>query len=813
MVEFSTTTGAFGKDSNGDAVTGLTYDFSEISYSVSDAGSTSLGFDLAGWVGAGLNLSGDFAFEVGFTGAVHVDLGFIDTTLDIGTENFVTDGVADEAAALDTSGFTVEAFEVTPVGFDLGKSYIELGLRAALEANLTVDLTGYYDLGILGDGSFGTTLLDNVPLNIEYLRSLIPNTPFDIVGGFDGNIFKFELGDFVEVSLDVPVFEYEDPEYVTNEETGIDTLHITGESSPFLSLEIGLASFILPVGIGPIGFDLGEELLGEDLAEYFNIAVEGGLFDAKLVGTLSVGQEITIESEVLAEVVSSLGETLTGSLGDEFIFDTPEGEGEFTVTANYTLSQTVEAVTSLILNSTIDWRVLYLQFEASVDVPLYSDTFEAVAALFEDSIDLGELLGLTVSFELFNDLTTYLSEAGTEHYTISYENYVTAASGAMLSLTTNQRDVVGGDIDNTITGNQNGNRLSGMGGDDVIYGGAGNDVISGGSGSDSLFGGHGLDTVNYRQSQAAVTVSLLTGMGSGAEAEGDTITDVERVVGSEYSDDLAGSDLANFLTGRGGDDTLTGNGGNDKLLGGNGADVIDGGAGFDTLLFDRNSSGVTVDLAAGTGSGGQAEGDTYVGIEAVRGTDNDDVLTGSAGNNRLSGMDGDDTIYGGDGNDTVSGGEGIDDLHGGLGVDTLDFRNAVAGVSVYLADGTSTQDFVAADTFSGFENVIGTGFSDWLVGTDGDNRIDGGEGADLLEGGGGDDTFILTSGDTVRGGDGLDMVIIDGVSDDYIFTALLESFAYEISRVDGGSNQWYLIQDVEAVQFNNSMVAVDWLIS
>ena len=817
MVSFELTTGAFGKDDEGNAVTGLTYDFSEITYTTGDSGSTSLGFDLDGWVGASLNLSGDFQFEVGLTGEVHVDLGHIDTSLDIGTDGFVVDGVPNQAVGLNTSGFTVDAYEIDPVGFDLAESYIELGFRAALEANVTVGLSGYYDLGILGEGSFDTTIIDNVPLNIEFLQEIIPHTPFDIIGGLDGNIFKFALGDYVEISVDVPEFEYEDPEYVPNDETGIDTVHITGESSPFLTLEIGVASFILPPGIGPIGFDLGEDLLGEDLAEYFNIAVEGGLFDAKLLGTVSVGQEITIESEVLAEVVTSLGETLTGSLGDEFMFETPEGEGEITVTASYTLSQTVEAVTSLILNSSIDWRVLFAQFEARVDVGIYSDTYEAAVALFEDSVDLGELLGLTASFELYNDITTYLSEAGEEEYTVRYENFVTAASGALLNLTTNQDHVIGGGIDNTINGNARNNILRGGAGNDTINAASGDDRLVGGRGADDLYGCDGRDTAVYQGSKAGVTANLTTGINTGGDAQGDHLYDVENLLGSSNGDSLTGDGNSNSLFGGGGNDTLNGMDGNDILSGGQGADSIDGGAGTDILRFSDTSAGVTVDLSAGTGLGGDAEGDSYAGIENVRGTLNDDSITGDDGDNRLLGGNGIDTIRGGDGNDTVSGGAGADNLNGGDGVDTLSYRGAAAAVAVDIFNELVTEGVSEGDLITGFENFIGSSFSDILKGDYADNVIDGGGGDDYMLGRDGVDTFILRGNDTVYGGTNQfssdaehDLVIIDGTSFQYFISQTSTLFLFEISRTVGDFAEVFQVSGVEHVQFNDSTQNLNW---
>ncbi|MGC5198439.1 VCBS domain-containing protein, partial [Aphanothece microscopica] len=66
--------------------------------------------------------------------------------------------------------------------------------------------------------------------------------------------------------------------------------------------------------------------------------------------------------------------------------------------------------------------------------------------------------------------------------------------------------------------------------------------------------------------------------------------------------------------------------------------------------------------AAGTASGGDAEGDSISGFEHVMGHVGADRLTGDAGDNLLMGFGGDDTLAGGGGSDTLMGGAGNDEV-------------------------------------------------------------------------------------------------------------------------------------------------------
>ena len=125
--------------------------------------------------------------------------------------------------------------------------------------------------------------------------------------------------------------------------------------------------------------------------------------------------------------------------------------------------------------------------------------------------------------------------------------------------------------------------------------------------------------------------------------------------------------------------------GNDTLIGGLGADKLIGGAGSDWASYAGAAAAVRVDLATGKGVRGDAQGDTYTGIENVRGGNGDDLLRGDALANTLEGGLGDDMLYGQDGNDTLIGGAGADHLFGSGGSDTASYRGSAGAVTVNLA--------------------------------------------------------------------------------------------------------------------------------
>ncbi len=341
-------------------------------------------------------------------------------------------------------------------------------------------------------------------------------------------------------------------------------------------------------------------------------------------------------------------------------------------------------------------------------------------------------------------------------------SYITSAAGVTVNLALGGAQIGFGDAaGDTLTGIEN---LIGSALGDTLTGDGAANIIEGRGGADSLTGGGGLDTVSYANSAAAVTVDLTrlsTTLGtlgaqvSGGDAAGDRLLGFTNILGSAFND---------TLTGDGGANTLTGGLGNDVLRGGGFGDLIDGGAGTsDTVSYAGLGGGVNIDLFEvnqnsnpASSAGGDAAGDTLVGIENITGSDGDDLLSGDL---TLSG----NILNGGSGNDTIEGEDGNDTLIGGAGIDTLRFDFASA-VTVNLSVLTAQNTGEGLDVISGFENITGTGGNDTLTGDGLANRLEGRNGNDLLNGGLNNDTLLGEGGDdTLIGGAGADS--LDGGED------------------------------------------------
>jgi Ca2+-binding RTX toxin-like protein len=247
---------------------------------------------------------------------------------------------------------------------------------------------------------------------------------------------------------------------------------------------------------------------------------------------------------------------------------------------------------------------------------------------------------------------------------------------------------------------------------------------------------------------------------------------------------LNGTSNADSLYGTSTADQIYGNGGNDTLKGFGGADHLDGGAGVDTAFYSDSTVAVGVNLAAGRGYFGTAEGDTLANIENLFGSAFNDSLIGNSaantfygldGNDILKGAGGDDRLIGDYGDDTLKGGGGADALVGGPGIDTADYGQSEFAVRIHLGINRAFLGDAQGDAFSSIENISGSAFHDYLEGDsyanvlrgqDGNDALHGGFGNDTLDGGPGTDHLYGESGrDTLMGNTGSDVFYVDDAGD------------------------------------------------
>ena len=305
------------------------------------------------------------------------------------------------------------------------------------------------------------------------------------------------------------------------------------------------------------------------------------------------------------------------------------------------------------------------------------------------------------------------------------------------------------DLDETISTN---------GGNDSVTVAGGSDTVDGGSGSDELI-------VDYSASTTAVTGGGSSGAGSIADGEGRSVdySGFERfVIRTGSGDDnvvITGAASVTYDLG-GGNNSVVGGSGDDVFDASEGNDTIDGGGGSDTVSYENNAgSGQTVDLDAGTSTGGGGN-DSLTNVENVEGSDFDDSIAGDENANRLNGNGGNDILSGRDGNDTLDGGDGDDDLDGGAGADTLN-----GGAGNDSLDGGSGADSMAGGDGDDVYTVDDAGDSVSEIANAGRDRVETSLVSYTL-GANVEDLRYTGSGDFTGTGNGLDNVIAGGTGND-----------------------------------------------
>jgi Ca2+-binding RTX toxin-like protein len=222
-----------------------------------------------------------------------------------------------------------------------------------------------------------------------------------------------------------------------------------------------------------------------------------------------------------------------------------------------------------------------------------------------------------------------------------------------------------------------------------------------------LDGQAGTDKLDYSLYGSPVAVNLQARTAPGLT---NPFNSIESLAGSAGLDTLIGPDVTNtwLIT-----STDAGTVGTfsftsvENLAGGAGADTfkfsnakgingsLDGGAGSNTIDDSLYSTGVAVNLNAGSATGVTG---TVTNIANVTGGAGNDTLTGNAGDNVLlgnagddqisSGTNGNDILVGGVGNDTLTGGADRGLLIGGTGSDQL----LAGGADDILVGGSTSYD-------------------------------------------------------------------------------------------------------------------------
>ena len=171
---------------------------------------------------------------------------------------------------------------------------------------------------------------------------------------------------------------------------------------------------------------------------------------------------------------------------------------------------------------------------------------------------------------------------------------------------------------------------------------------------------------------------------------------------------------------------------------------------FNALQYQDNPSSLIENATGGSGD------------DTIHGNSANNILTGNVGTDALFGLEGSDTLFGGAGDDVLDGGPGADSMDGGPGFDFVSYESATQGAVANLESVASFMGGAAeGDKFSGIEGLIGSPFTDVLIGHDGDNELRGGAGDDILAG--------LRGNDRIEGGAGNDGLMGGPGSDTFFF--------------------------------------------
>jgi Ca2+-binding RTX toxin-like protein len=405
---------------------------------------------------------------------------------------------------------------------------------------------------------------------------------------------------------------------------------------------------------------------------------------------------------------------------------------------------------------------------------------------------VANLLTNSLTINLPPDVIPGSPTGGSTSINFIVENFNRVVGGALndqITGNTNSNTLDGGNGNDTISGLAgNDNIFGGLGndhlyggdGDDYILGGDGNDFIDGGFGFDLMDGGLGLDTVNYSFYDLGITADLQTGRVSfPTTVSTDSLVSIENVIGSQGNDRLIGTSTNNLFTGNFGMDTLVGSGG---------SDTFNGGAGIDTADYSRLNQAITLKQRGEVWKGHPVTGiDQLIDVERI---------IGAIGQRNAI-----DASF----------------TDAALNVNLLNNQLTVAVLNGPTLQFT-VENFVnvwggnLADTISGNmdNNVLsGDRGNDILSGNSGNDVLNGGVGFDTLTGGLGADRFVFDSGSLFNAAlDGVDTVTDFNFFEDRMILGRRSFAALSGTPLVGSTTTVLSQQDFAIIQADSAMSAV-----
>jgi Ca2+-binding RTX toxin-like protein len=537
--------------------------------------------------GFDLGFNADWSLAVGLRNSVELQIGSVSIDYSIDVDESVSDALTtlNTNSFIDTKNWSVTNSEFSSTGTDPDNSKAEVYAIAKVAGGLSLIAGGYAEV-------FDSTVFR------EYNSyTIIPSFAIDksvlLAGIYPGDGILEKEFNFGSIEFTLPSTPELETLDLVSSANGYGSLTAKDVGDPFVTATLDIAKAITDL--------TGVPLSGEWPLDPYPLDITFGwtIFGAKLIGEFALQQQLDfVPGDVDIKMVSTfsptvdtqgvtliLGETVAGKLGDKFLFTTPQGEGSFSVSAEYVLDAKLINTLTLYGKASFELSFLEASIDASVDFGFEGGDFDIADesfSFYSHAFDIVE--GPIYSFP---SITQQLNlPVLTRQYTITYENFYIGTNGNdTFTMTTHQQFADGKAGNDRITGNLLDNEILGGSDGDTLIGLAGNDTLNGGEGADSLQGGQGFDMASYAGATSGVFADLLDPSRNKGDAKGDAYNSIQGLTGSSNNDDLWGDKDANRLEGGLGADTLRGRDGTDTLVGGGGADTLFGDGGDDRFLF------------------------------------------------------------------------------------------------------------------------------------------------------------------------------------------------------------------------------------